>query len=280
MIQFRPSLFVQRTCMAGLLVIMTSITAHATDRDKLRAFLVITGFDVAIESLQQNAMAGPGLAGDAPGEFGAEWVRLAEEIFDPSQMIERTIDMMAAVMPEDLVDYGAAFYASDLGQLLVEVENASHMTSDAERYVEAEKLVEAMMQGDSPRIQMFRDLGDAVGGVEQSVRSAIEIQYRYYLAAMNAGTVDLEMSAEDLRLVLESQADGIRQNVQIYSMLGSAYTYKDISDAALGAYVEALMEPKMQQVYEILNAIQFEVMAERYEDLAIALAELAPQQDL
>ncbi len=280
MTQFRPSLFVQRICMAGLFVVVASLAAHAADRDKLRAFLVITGFDVAIESLQQNAMAGPGLAGGAPGEFGAEWVRLAEEIFNPSEMIERTIDMLEAVMPEDLVDHGAAFYASDLGQLLVEVENASYMASDADRYDEAENLVEAMVQSNSPRIQMFRDLGDAVGGVEQSVRSAIEIQYRYYLAAMNAGTIDLEMSAEDLRLVLESQADDIRQNVQIYSVLGSAYTYKDISDAVLGAYIDALMEPEMQQVYEVLNAIQFEVMAERYERLAAALADLAPQQDL
>ncbi len=48
-------------------------------------------------------------------------------IFDPDSMIDRAIDMMEAVMPDELVDHGIDFYGSDLGQRLVEVENMSHM---------------------------------------------------------------------------------------------------------------------------------------------------------
>ncbi len=271
---FRPAL------LAAFILLAASVTAQAAERAKLRAFLEITGFDVAIESLQQGAMAGPGLAGDAPNDFGSEWVRLAEEIFAPDEMIERALDMMEAVMPDDLVDHGADFYASDLGQYLVEIENEAHMTSDEVKYAEAEVILEALVAENSPRIDLFRDMGDAVGGIEQSVRSAIEIQARYLLAAMAAGSLDLEMSEADLRGLLNEQADEIRQNVQVYSILGSAYAYRDVSDDALTAYVDALEHPKMQQVYEVLNAIQFEVMAERYERLAAALAGLAPQQDI
>lgn len=281
---FRPLILTMKIALAAaFLLVLTSnsfAAGSSADRAKLRAFLEITGFDVAIESLQQGAMAGPGLAGDAPNEFGSEWVRLAEEIFAPDEMIERTLDMMEAIMPEDLVDHGAAFYASDLGQRLVAIENAAHMTPDDIKYAEAEKIVAALIEQNSPRLDAFKAMNAAVGGIENSVRSVIEIQARYFLAAMAAGSMDLDMSEADLRGMLNAQADNIRQNVKAYAVLGAAFAYRDLSDEDLAAYVTALEHPKMRQVYEILNAIQFEVMAERYERLATALAGLAPQQDI
>jgi hypothetical protein len=36
----------------------------------------------------------------------------------------------------------------------------------------------------------------------------------------------------------------------------------------------------MGQVYEILNAVQFEIMANRYETMASRLDELAPETEL
>ncbi len=36
----------------------------------------------------------------------------------------------------------------------------------------------------------------------------------------------------------------------------------------------------MREVYQVLNAVQFELMAERYERLAAALSDLHPQQDI
>ncbi len=284
MVHLRPIKFMASFTLAGFILLASSMASYASDytadRGKLRAFLEITGFDVAIASLQKGAMAGPGLAGEAPNDFGNEWVRLAEEIFAPDEMIERALDMMEAIMPEHLVDHGAAFYASDLGQRLVVIENAAHMTPDEVKFPKAEKIVAALVEQNSPRLAQYRAMMDAIGGVENTVRSVIEIQVRYYLAAMAAGTVELDLSEADLRGLMQAQAEQIGESVQVYALLGAAFTYRDLSDADLAAYVEALQHPDMQQVYEILNAIQFEVMAERYERLATALAGLSPQQDI
>ncbi len=254
--------------------------AGTPDRGKLRAFLVVTGFDKAIEGLQAGAMAGPGLAGDDPDAFGADWVRLAREIFDKPAMIEQALDMMEAVMPEDLVDHGAAFYASDLGLRLVAAENASIATDDEVKYAMAEEVVSDLIASNPERLALYQQMSEAIGGIEQSIRSVIEIQLRYLLAAMSAGSSDLEMSEQDLRAMLEGQAPQIAESVQIYAMLESAYTYREFSDAEVEEYLRALQHPKMQQVYEILSAIQFEIMADRYERLAAALADLEPQTDL
>lgn len=272
-----------RTMTAAFVVAaagLWAVAAPAADREDLRDFLEVTGFDVAITSMQQGAMAGPGIAGDAPDAFGRQYIALAERIFDPELMLERTVDIMEGVMPDNLVEHGIAFYGSELGQRLVEAENESHMTDDEVRYAEGEALLEALTDEAPGRIEDLGAMMDAIGGIDSSVRSVVEVQVRYLTAAISAGTVDIDYSEEELRALIAEQIPEIRQNIAVYSMLGAVYAYRDFSDDDVRAYREALEEPEMQQVYELLNAIQFEVMAERYETLAGELSGLTPEQEI
>lgn len=254
--------------------------ASAADRDTLRHFLEVTGFDVAITSMQQSAMNSPGITGDAPGEFGTQYTALAERVFDPEFMLNRAIDIMAAGMPEELVQHGIDFYASDLGQRLVEVENRSHVTPDEERYEIGEEVLTGLMENNRERVEDYSAMMEAIGGIEASLRAVTEVQVRYLLAAIGAGTIELDYSEEELRQLVAEQEPEMRRNLAVYSMLGAAFTYRDISDEDVRAYRDALEAPEMRQVYELLNAIQFEVMAERYEALAGELAGLSPEQEL
>lgn len=262
-----------------VLAMIVALSAQAAEREDYRRFLEVTGFDVAITSMQQGAMAGPGIAGDAPDAFGQQYVALAEKVFDPDLMLDRAIEMMAAVMPDALLAHGEAFYGSDLGRRLVAAENESHVTDDDIRYAEGETIAAALAEGSPERLDDYRAMMEAIGGVEASVRAVIEVQYRYLLAAMAAGSVEFDFSPDELRALLEEQIPEISQNIAAFSMLGAAYTYRDFSDADMRAYREALEKEPMRQVYEILNAIQFQVMAERYEALAAELAGLTPEQE-
>lgn len=264
----------------AFLVLLWAGAAPAASREELRSFLEITGFDVAIASMQQGAMQGPGLAGEAPDSFGTQWAGLAERVFDPDEMIGRALDMMEAVMPDALVAHGQAFYATDLGQRLVAAENASHLAPDAERQATGQEILAALSDESPGRIENYRAMADAIGGVDASVKAVLEIQYRYLMAAMAAGVIDLNYVGEDLRALLAEQIPELKQGLAASSLVGEAYTYRDFSDAEVAEYRAALEAPEMRQVYEILNAIQYEIMAERYEALAAALADLAPQTDL
>lgn len=254
--------------------------ARAAEREVYRAFLETTGFDVAITSLQQDAMSGPGMSGQEADDFGSQYVALAEQVFEPELMLERAIDMMAAVMPDELIEHGVAFYASDLGQRLVEVENASHRTEYDVRRAEGEAIVADLAQSNPERIEDFQAMMDSIGGVESSVRAIVEVQIRYLMAAMAAGTVDFEFSEAELRALMAEQEPMMKAEMERGSIIGAAYTYRDVSDEDIRAYRAALEEPMMQQVYEALNAIQYQVMAERYEVLASRLAGLSPQTEL
>lgn len=255
-------------------------TAQAADEKDIREFLEVTGFDVAIASIQQGAMAGPALTGEDPDVFGRQWTKLAEEIFNPDEMVSEAVEMIGAIMPDDLLAHGAAFYGSTLGQRLVEVENESHMADDAEKYAEGEKITADLLDQDSIRIQVFREMGNAIGSTDTAIRSIVEIQVRYLMAAVAAGVSDFDISEEDLRLMLMEQSGEMRRNIEVNTLVANAYAYRDLSDEELIDYLSALQNPKMGQVYEILNAVQYQIMADRYETLATRLAELQPEQEL
>ena len=106
------------------------------------------------------------------------------------------------------------------------------------------------------------------------------MQIRYLMSAMAAGSIELDFSEAELRGILNEQAPAIREDIARSSIIGAAYTYQSLTDDQVKAYRAALEDPQMQQVYEILNAVQYEVMAERYEALAVELAKLAPQTEL
>ena len=264
----------------ALMVLGTLSVAQAAEEQDIREFLEVTGFDVAIASIQQGAMAGPALTGEDPDMFGRQWVQLAEEVFNPDEMIAEAVEMIAAVMPDDLLDHGAGFYGSALGQRLVEVENESHMADDTEKYAEGERLTGELLEQNSIRIELFREMGKAIGSTETAIKSIVEIQVRYLMGAVAAGVSDFDISEEDLRLMLMEQAGEMRKNIEVNSLVANAYAYRDLTDEELIDYLAALQDPKMGQVYEILNAVQYQIMAERYETLDSRLADLQPEQEL
>ncbi len=268
----------------GFLVLVWSVSglasAQGAEPEKIRNFLTVTGFDVAIASIQQGAMMGPALTGEAPDQFGREWVRLAETVFEPKQMVDDAVEMIGAVMPVALLDHGVAFYGSDLGQHIVAIENETHMEDDDTKQAAGEKLVMQLIDEGSPRMDVFRAMSLAIGSVDVAIRSIVEIQVRYLMAAAAAGATDIEMDEADLRAMLMSQQDEMRRNIEVNGVVANAYAYRALTDQELIDYLSALQDPNMKQVYEVLNAVQYEIMADRYEKLASELAGLAPETDL
>lgn len=261
-------------------VMSTGAHAQGASDAKIRDFLEVTGFDVAIASIQQSAMAGPALTGSAPDKFSHNWVRLAKQVFAPEQMVEDAVQMIEAVMPEALLDHGIAFYGSALGQHIVAVENESHMEEDATKQAAGEELVQQLIDENSPRLDVFKAMSASIGSADVAIRSIVEIQVRYLMAAAAAGANDLQIDEADLRAMLLEQQGEMRRNIEINGLVSNAYAYRDLSDQELIDYLSALQDPQMRQVYEVLNAVQYEIMADRYEKLAAELGGLQPETEL
>ena len=258
-----------------------SADAETPDRENLEAFLEVTGFDVALESIALSADAAPQMLGMEADDFGSEWQRLVAEVFQTGMMHEMAVEILEQTLSEELLTHAADFYASDLGQRLVVVENRSHMIEDDGLKSESgAQIVEGLTSIESPRVEILQRLNTASGGEDSSVRSIQEIQIRFLMAAAGAGVIELQMEEPDLREAMRSQEDDLRANLRRGALESAAYTYQAFSDAEVIAYAEALEHPDMKKVYELMNAVQYEIMANRFEAVADRLRLMQPSQDL
>ena len=88
------------------------------------------------------------------------------------------------------------------------------------------------------------------------------------------------MDEPDLRAAMAAPADELGARIAANALATAAYTYQSFSDNELRAYAEALEHPKMQQVYTLMNAVQYEIMANRFEAVATRLSAMQPSQDI
>ena len=274
--------FIARIAVFSLgLMFALGQAAQAASRDRIEAFLETTGFDVALESIALASASAPQMVGIDPEGFGSQWTRLSEEVFDTEKMHETAVSILEQTLSDEALTHAVEFYASDLGQRLVEVENASHMIGDDEaKQAEGLRIVADLVREGSMRVEILKRMNRAIDASETALRAVQEIQVRFLLAASAAGVIDLQLDADGLRAMMNANEAQMRQSMQQSALANAAYTYQTFSDDDLEAYTRALEHPLMQQVYELLNAVQYEIMANRFEALAARMAELRPAQDI
>lgn len=271
-----------RFALASLMMlVMLPGLGAAADRGKLQEFLEVTGFDVALESIRLSASSAPQMLGLEAEDFGTEWTRLTTEVFATDIMHDMAVDILANTLSDDLLTHAADFYATDLGQRLVVAENASHMSEeDALKSESGEAIIAGLTRLGSPRLAYLERMNAASDSAGTAVRAIQEVQVRFLMAAAGAGVIELQLSEPDLRELLSQDEDTMKAEIAENALSGSAYTYQAFSDAEVLEYAKALEHPKMRSVYDLMNAVQYEIMANRFEALAIAMQRLQPSQEL
>ncbi len=260
---------------------LVAVQAQAADRARLQAFLEVTGFDVSLESIRLSAGSAPQMLGLQAEDFGTQWTQLSNEVFDTGVMHDMAIDILSQTLSDPLLDHAADFYATDLGQRLVVAENASHMYEDDDLKRESgEAIVAALVKAGSPRLEALKRMNAASDSAGTAVRAIQEVQVRFLMAAAAAGVIELRMDEPDLREALRRDEGDLRRDLQASALRGAAYTYQAFSDAEVEDYAKALEHPDMRQVYDLMNAVQYEIMANRYEALAARMQGLQPVQEL
>ena len=255
--------------------------AQAAERERIEAFLATTGFDVALDSIAFASSSAPEMLGIDPGDFGQSWTRTVDEVFDTEVMRGIALDILEQTLSDEALNHAVEFYASDLGQRLVEAENASHMIEDdAAKQAEGKAIVADLVREGSDRVETLKRMNAAIDASGTSLRALQEIQLRFLMAASAAGVIELKVGPDEMRAMMQANEGAMRSALQLSALAGAAYTYQDFSDAEVEAYTEALEQPPMQEVYELLNAVQYEIMANRFEVLAARMADLHPAQEL
>lgn len=270
-----------RSVCLALTLALTAAAAQAADRARLETFLEVTGFDVALDSIRLSASSAPAMLGLEAEDFGAQWTVMADDVFNTAKMHDMALDILGATLEDDLLDHATEFYDTDLGRRLVVAENNSHMEDDSETKSEAgQAIVAGLERIGSPRLDALKRMNAASDSVSTAVRAIQEVQVRFLMAAAAAGVIELKMEEPDLREAMRADEDELRQSIAESALSGAAYTYQAFSDAEVLEYAKALEDPDMRKVYDLMNAVQYEIMANRYEALAARMRNLQPSQEL
>ena len=273
--------FVTLSFVLALTLALVPRAAQAADRAKLEAFLEVTGFDVALESIRLSASSAPEMLGMQAEDFGSEWTRLTSEVFDTDVMHDLALDILEETLSDDLLTHAADFYATDLGKRLVIAENASHMKEEGELKDESgAAIIAGLASIKSPRLDYLERMNAASDSAGVAVRAIQEIQVRFLMAAAGAGVIELQLEEGDLRELLSNDKEVLEESIAQGAMTGAAYTYQSFSDDEVLEYAKALEHPKMREVYDLMNAVQYEIMANRFEALAVEMQDLQPSQEL
>jgi hypothetical protein len=100
------------------------------------------------------------------------------------------------------------------------------------------------------------------------------------MAAMGSGLIEQRLDEPDLRNMLAKEDASIKEQMLKNIVIANAYTYRDFTDREIAKYRGALSTDEMKEVYELMNAIHFAIMADRYERLAVKMVKLHPLQEL
>ncbi|MCX8953391.1 DUF2059 domain-containing protein [Ruegeria sp. NA] len=264
-----------------LALVLVPLELSAANRDRIEAFLTTTGFDVALESIALRSRSAPQILGVDPEGFGSDWTRLTDEVFEVGAMHDTAVSILEQTLSDEALAHAVEFYASDLGQRLVVAENASHMQEDDDvKQLAGQRIISDLIKNGSKRVESFKRMNTAIDSTGTALRALQEVQVRFLLAASASGVIELQLNGDELRDLIKRNEPAMRQSLQLSNLAGAAYTYQDFSDADVDTYVDALEQPLMQEVYELLNVIQYEIMAMRFEVLAARMAELHPAQDI
>lgn len=277
----RPAFRLSALLVLVFVPLFAAVSAKSADRGRIEAFLETTGFDVALDSIALSAGSAPQMLGLEASAFGTDWERLSRDVFDTGEMRGMALEILEETLSDEALNHAAGFYASDLGQRLVQAENASHLVEDDEvKQLAGERIISELVRDGEQRLQLFQRMSSAIGSASAGLKAVQQIQFRFLMAAAAAGVIELEVDADGLRALLKEQEGEMLLSMQASTLASNAYTYQGFSDAELEEYAEALEEPLMREVYELLNAVQNEITANRFELLAYRMAEMHPGQDI
>tara|TARA_B100001173_G_scaffold306702_1_gene313995 strand:- start:394 stop:1218 length:825 start_codon:yes stop_codon:yes gene_type:complete len=267
-------------CFNFLLIISAVVPSYAADRNAIETFMKVTGFDVSLESMRVSASDAPAMLGLDAADFGVSWKRIADELFEPESLKNDAVGILQQALSENVLVHASEFYASELGIRLVKAENLSHFEDSDQKKIDGELILTELLDRSSPQPQYFREMADSIGALESGIRSFREVQVRFIMAAMGAGLIDRQIDEADLRSMLAQQDAEIKTNMLQSLIIANSYTYRNFTDLEIAQYRDALATDEMKEVYELMNAIHFALMADRYEQMALKMVKLHPLQEL
>lgn len=260
---------------------LTPLAAIA--QSQLTPLFEALALDELIEVMRDEGVAyGDELAGDMfPGRGLEGWRTTVEAIYDTDRMEQIVTEGMTVELantdPEPLI----AFFTSELGREIVQLElSARRAFLDSAVEEAAKDQMHAMAEADDPRFALIEKFSAENDLIETNVVGAMNANYAFYLGLASDPASGFDLSEDQMLNDVWSQEPEIRQSTLdwVYSYLTMAY--QPLSDAQLELYLETTLTPEGRDLTRALFVGFDNMFAGISQALGVAAAQFMAGQDL
>jgi hypothetical protein len=172
------------------------------------------------------------------GEGGPGWTAVVSDIYDTAAMEQAMLEGFEARLEGVPLDPLMAFFGSERGERIVELEvSARRAFLDEELEEAAGDAAEAMRAERPERFERLTAFVEANDLVESNVMGAMNANYAFYMGLLEGGAFDDDLTEQQILSDVWSQEPEIRSDTEewVYSYLTLAYD--PLSDEDIDAYI-------------------------------------------
>ena len=201
------------------------------------------------------------------GQGGAGWQQQVARIYAPELMVELLRAELAQELQGEELEQVISFFASDLGDKIVSLENTARVAiqePDVEAAARA-RLAELEEEGDDPRLAQITAYIDSGDMISRNVVSAINSNFQFLRGLADGGAI--EMTEEEMLADAASDLEGTTEDTAGWLTSFLLLAYHPLEDDELDSYI-AFSETSAGQA---LNTALFNGFGKAYEDISYAL---------
>jgi hypothetical protein len=216
-----------------------------------------------------------------PGKGGEGWRREVARIQTPERLLPFIRESLSEMLRPGDIEAAAAFYATPLGQRIVEREvDARRAMLDGAVEREAKTVSSDMTAADAPRAVLIEGLMDTLDLVAANVSGGMNANFAFYRGLADGGALAKRLVESEMLAMVRAQEDEIRASTEAWLRAYLIKAYAPLTDAELTRYVAFADTPEGRRY----NAAMFEGFGRVFEqtsyDLGRAAARFMVSTDL
>lgn len=200
------------------------------------------------------------------GQGGPGWAMQIERIYEPALMVEMVRAELEKELRGEALEQVIAFFASERGTRIVELENAARVAIQDEDVEDAARARFAALEGsDDARLALIADYIASGDMIDRNVTSSMNSNFQFLRGLVDGGAI--EMTEEE---ILKDVSEDIEASTEdttgwLYGYLLLAY--HPLNDDDLRAYIAF----SNTDAGAALNRALFAGFGKAYEDISYAL---------
>ena len=254
----------------AVLLQVTPAAVRAQSQEELDTLFAALGLPEMIEIMREEGLAyGDDLAAEMlPGGPSPDWGMAVSVIYDAQMMYEEVRGAFDEALAGEDVAAMTAFFTSDLGRQIVELEVSARRALLDDAVEEAAYEHAALSAADeTPRYLLVEEFIGTNGLIDSNVEGALNASYAFYMGLIDGGAMPIGVTAETALQDVWARESEIRMNTAEWAYAFLLMAYAPLSDEDLRAYIAF----SATEAGEALNDALFLAFNGTFDDISRAL---------